>query len=63
MKNAGKNKSLDWTMKEVVLKNQKQNNSRDFERYINEIFKLIINFEAQEKAAYCNLHECAQERI
>ena len=49
MKNAGKNKSLDWTMKdfEVVLKNPKQNNPRDFEGYLNEIFKLIFNVHVQ----------------
>ena len=44
MKVAGNNKSPDWTMKdlEAVLKNLKMNKSRDFERYLNEIFKLDV---------------------
>ena len=44
MKVAGKQKSPDWTMKdlEVVLKNLKRNKSRDFEGYLNEIFKLDV---------------------
>ena len=44
MKVAGKKKSPDWTMKdlEVVLKNLKRNKSRDFEGYLNEIFKLDV---------------------
>ena len=44
MKVVGKKKSPDWTMKdlEVVLKNLKRNKSRDFEGYLNEIFKLDV---------------------
>ena len=38
---AGRNKSRDWTMKDLeeALKNLKNNKSRDFEGYVNELFK------------------------
>ena len=44
MKVASKNKSRDWTMDDLnqALKNLKRNKSRDFEGYLNEIFKLDV---------------------
>ena len=44
MKLAENNSSPDWSMKdlETALKNLKNNKSRDFEGYINDIFK--VNF-------------------
>ena len=44
MKFAGNRRSPDWTMSDLeeALKNLKRNKSRDFEGYLNEIFKLDV---------------------
>ena len=52
MKFAGNRRSPDWTMRnlEAALKNLKKNKSRDFEGYLNEIFKLDVIGEDLKKS-------------
>ena len=59
------NKSPDWTMKDLndALKNLKKNKSRDYEGYVNEIFKQNVIGDDLKKSLLLMFNKLKKEKV